>query len=165
MKLNRYLYAAAKLVTIVFVMWVATGVTQALHWGAVAQVAVGFGVGILIVLWLWVAEQAVKDAREAMARIAREELHRDDVDALADSLTADVLAEQPPFRAPTFRAPTPEEWDAASGRPGRHALAETTQELFTHEQLFGDGTHAYHDMAAYNDVTEAFPGRLFPDGE
>lgn len=156
MKLHRYLYAATKLVTIVFVMWVATGVSQALRWGAVAQAAVGLGVGVLVVLWLWVAEQAIKDAREAMARIAREELHRDDIDALADSLTADVLAEH-----------TAEIW--ADGRkvadvlterrPGRHALMDDTQELFTHEQLFGDGTLAYHDM------TEAFPGRLFPDGE
>lgn len=165
MKLHRYLYAATKLVTIVFVLWVATGVSQALHWGAVAQVAVGLGVGILIVLWLWVAEQAVKDAREAMARIAREELHRDDVDALADSLTeslpamrdrltADVLAEQQG------------EWTVSVtedghrfGRPGRHTLMDDTQQLFTHDELFGDGT------LAYNDVTEAFPGRLFPDGE
>lgn len=157
MKLHRYLYAATKLVTIVFVVWVATGVSQALHWGAVAQVAVGLGVGVLIVLWLWVAEQAVKDAREAMARIAREELHRDDIGALADSLTADVLAEQ---GTKEFVAGV-----LADQRPGRHTLMETTQELFTHEQLFGDGTLAYHDMAAYNDVTEAFPGRLFPDGE
>jgi hypothetical protein len=170
-KLNRYIYAAAFIVTVAFVVWLAIGVTQALGWTAWATV-VGSGVAVMLLLWIVAAELAVRDARAAVARIVREELHRDDVDALADSLTADVLAEQ---TAEEFVAeklvgyrPGAEQLGIRQGqqavevlgeRPGRHTLMDDTQQLFTHDELFGDGTHAY------NDVTEAFPGRLFPDGE
>lgn len=154
MKLNRYIYAATFIVTVAFVVWLAIGVTQALGWTAWATV-VGSGVAVMLLLWIVAAElafrAALRGAHAVMVRIVREELHRDDVDALADSLTADVLAEQ-----------TAEEFVAeklTGYRPGRHTLMGDTQQLFTHDELFGDGTHAY------NDVTEAFPGRLFPDGE
>lgn len=157
MKLNRYIYAATFIVTVAFVVWLAIGVTQALGWTAWATV-VGSGVAVMLLLWIVAAElafrAALRGAHAVMVRIVREELHRDDVDALADSLTADVLAEQQG------------EWTVSVtedghrfGRPGRHTLMDDTQQLFTHDDLFGDGTHAY------NDVTEAFPGRLFPDGE
>lgn len=157
MKLNRYIYAATFIVTVAFVVWLAIGVTQALGWTAWATV-VGSGVAVMLLLWIVAAElafrAALRGAHAVMVRIVREELHRDDVDALADSLTADVLAEQQG------------EWTVSVtedghrfGRPGRHTLMDDTQQLFTHDELFGDGTHAY------NDVTEAFPGRLFPDGE
>lgn len=165
MKLNRYIYAAAKVGTAAFAVWLAAGAAQAFGWSAPAQAAIGSGVGVLLVLWIVAAELAVRDARAAVARIVREELHRDDVEALADSLTealpamrdrltADVLAEQRGEWAVSVT-----EDGHRFGRPGRHTLMDDTQQLFTHDELFGDGTHDY------NDVTEAFPGRLFPDGE
>lgn len=162
MKLNRYIYAAAKVGTAAFAVWLAAGAAQAFGWSAPAQAAIGSGVGVLLVLWIVAAELAVRDARAAVARIVREELHRDDVEALADSLTEALPAMRDRLTADVLAEQTAEEFVAeklTGYRPGRHTLMDDTQQLFTHDELFGDGTHAY------NDVTEAFPGRLFPDGE
>lgn len=148
MKLNRYVFAAAKLATAAFVVWVAVGVVSSLGYGLALQIVAGVGVGALLALWSLAAELAVREARDKVAAIVAHELARRDSDASVTAL-ADAVA------APSA---------------GRHRLDDTARielyedtepALFTHDQLLG----AYrHDELPFTDVTESAPHALYTKG-
>lgn len=128
---------------LLLLVWLSSGVAQALGYSSGAQVAIGLGLGASVALWTTAVLMAMGRARDEVAEIVAHELARRDsgteVTALADAV-----------------------------KEGRHRLRDDvawppadddeTPALLTHDELYG--AYAAHVMPD-TDVAEASPRMLF----